>query len=149
MQVASGGVLSSATVSSGGTLAVFSGGFAELTAIQSGGAVIISGGTADLQSGTTVSGPITFAAAGGTLEVGGKSLSFMSGLVISGLATGDTIDLANVTFSAGATASASGGFLDVTVGGTTYALGLGSPTSFPGDNSRSPATVTAAPTLLS
>ena len=38
-----------------------------------------------------------------------------------------------VAFTSGATASASGGFLDVTVGGSTYAIGLGSPNTFPQD----------------
>ena len=72
---------------------------------------------------------------GGTLEIGGSAAplsAFMSGLVVSGLVAGDTIDLTNVSFVSGATASAANGFLDVTVGGTSYALGLGTPNTFPG-----------------
>ena len=68
LQIAAGGVLSSATVSSGGTLVVLSGGFAGPTAIHSGGTLIIDGGTADVRSGATVSAPITFVSTGGTLE---------------------------------------------------------------------------------
>jgi autotransporter passenger strand-loop-strand repeat protein len=72
---------------------------------------------------------------GGTLEIGGSAAplsAFMSGLVVSGLAAGDTVDLTNVAFVSGATASAANGFLDVVVGGTSYALGLGTPNTFPG-----------------
>ena len=88
LHIAAGGVLSSATVSSGGTLAVLSGGFAGPTAIHNGGTLIIDGGTADLQSGATVSAPITFVSTGGTLEIAGSAAvlsAFMSGLVVSGL----------------------------------------------------------------
>ena len=134
LQVASGAILDSGTVSSDGTLTVLSGGFAEPTEVVRGGTVIINGGTAELLSGASISGPVTFAGQGGILEVGGKSLPFMSALVVSGLGVGETIDLVNVAFASGAAASAVGSFLDVTVGGTTYKIGLGTPTSFPGDH---------------
>ena len=115
------------TIASGGTLDVLSSGFV--------GSVVISGGTADLQSGATVLAPIAFVSTGAALEIGGSAAplsAFMSGLVVSGLAVGDTVDLTDVAFVSGATASAANGFLDVTVGGTTYALGLGAPNTFPG-----------------
>ena len=133
-------------ISSGGSEIVNAGGTANNTTIASGGrleiltngvvgGVVLSGGTADLNSGAKVSAPIALVGTGGTLEIGGSAAplsAFMSGLVVSGLAAGDTVDLTNVAFVSGATASAANGFLDVTVGGTSYALGLGTPNTFPG-----------------
>jgi hypothetical protein len=98
LQITSGGVLSSATVPRAGTLDVLSGGGV--------GSVLISGGTADLQSGATAVAPIAFVSSGGALEIGGSAAplsAFMSGLLVSGLAAGDTVDLTNVGFISGAT----------------------------------------------
>jgi autotransporter passenger strand-loop-strand repeat protein len=137
-----GGTLSGFTVSNGVTLDV-SAGTAINTYVLGGGTEIVSSGgiadgitisgagTAELLSGAIVSGRRTFVNDGGTLEIGDTASAFLAGLAISGLGGGDTIDLTDVSFVSGATASVSGGFLDVTVGGTTYALGLGTPNTFP------------------
>ena len=57
----------------------------------------------------------------------------MSGLVVSGLSGGDTIDLTNVAFVSGATAFVSGSELVVSAGGSWYALRFGPANSLSGD----------------
>ena len=93
----------------------------------------LDGGDADLQSGANVSGAITFVSS--RYAPGRRQRNLCVGLCpefdAEPVAAGDVIDLTGVTFSSGAAVSVSGGFLDVSVGGTTYAFGLGSPTSFP------------------
>ena len=123
-------VLSGATavatyVTGGGTETVYSGGSAVGIAVGSG--------TVTLSSGAVVSGPIGFVQDGGTLNLGDASSAFLSGLSVGGLGANDAIDLLGVAFTSGATASASDGFLDVTVGGSTYAIGLAGSNAFPQD----------------
>jgi autotransporter passenger strand-loop-strand repeat protein len=150
VNVAAGASGSGIAISSGGTLTVLAGGAADSTTISSFGSqvvnaggtaigIVINGGTAQLADGAVVSGPIVFNNYDdqeiGTLAVGDFASAFLSGLSISDLGEGglrDAIDLTNVTWSTGAKATISGGFLNVSVGGSTYDIGLGNPNAIPG-----------------
>ena len=134
--VSAGGTDSGTIISGGGTLEVLAGGFAALGTIDSGASALIDGGTVSVHSSVTVSGPITFASGGGTLEIGGSGSvlsGFMSGLTVSGLAVGDIIDLTNVAFASGGTAFVSGSELVISVGGSAYDLAFGPANSLASD----------------
>jgi autotransporter passenger strand-loop-strand repeat protein len=104
------------TVGSGGTELVLSGG----TVASS---TIVSGGTEVLAPGAVVSGGISFSGTGGVLVVSGSTMPAAS---IGGFQSGVTIDLANVAFVSGATATLNAGtdVLTVTEAGSSYALQL-------------------------
>src|SRR5258707_7880699 len=89
--VASGGVPSATTIQFGGFEQVMSGGTAAAT--------VISGGTLEIQSGGAVgSGGLRFSGSGGTLTIDGTTMPTST---VSGFVTGDTIDLAGVSFASG------------------------------------------------
>jgi autotransporter passenger strand-loop-strand repeat protein len=103
-----------------------------VTIISSG--MIISGGTLELSSGAGGTGPITFAAANGVLQIDGAA---MPANVISGLASGDTIDLAGVNFTGGGSIGlAPGNVLQAEVNGSAYSLLLDPSENFSGDSFR-------------
>jgi autotransporter passenger strand-loop-strand repeat protein len=132
------GTASVTTVESGDSQIVEFGGLAISTTVEGGGSEIVSpdgttsdtvinGGMLDVQSGGVVSGGITFAAIGGTLEIDGTSLPTdpvpVIGGVISGFVSGDTIDLTGIGFDPEGSANLStGNELQVTEGGKTYGL---------------------------
>ena len=108
------GTASATVIDSGGTENVFSGGTITGTTI--------SGGMLQLGSGAVVDGGITFSGSGGMLEIDGTA---MPTNVISGLVFGDVIDLPNVTFSSGGSATlGAGNVLNIVEGGKTYQLHL-------------------------
>jgi autotransporter passenger strand-loop-strand repeat protein len=128
--VSSGGVTVQATVDGGeqdvygvasdtmvlaGSQIVESGGTAINTTVDSGGTVV-------LESGAVVSGGIAFAG-NGTVEILGSA---MPAAAISGFTFGDFVDLASIALasSGGKVVLTSGNVLDVTEGGSTYALHL-------------------------
>jgi autotransporter passenger strand-loop-strand repeat protein len=138
LAVFSGGAASNSVISSGGAEEVFSGGTASNSVINSGGfefvggvetGAIISGGTLEVASGGSLSGTVTFAGSGGTLVIDGKT---MPTNVISGLAPGDKIDLAGVSFASGGAAYLVSGTnqLEVSAGGKKYDLNLDPSESF-------------------
>src|SRR5262249_10920459 len=89
-----------------------------------GGKVVISASTLELSSaGAAGTGAIVFADGDSTLRIDGTA---MPTNVISGLTTGDLIDLANIPFTSGATAQIISGtnVLRISVNGTTYNLQL-------------------------
>jgi len=101
-------------IDSGGTENVFGGGTISGTTI--------SGGILQLGSGAVVDGGIVFSGSGGTLEIDGTAMPIN---VISGLAVGDIIDLPNVAFSNGGSATLeAGNILKIVEGGKTYELHL-------------------------
>jgi len=141
MFVLSGGVADGTAVSSGGTLTIDSGGIASGTVVDGGHVVVsadgtasdtvISGGRLELKSGATASGAIDFAGSG-ALRIDGTT---MPPNTISGLAPGDTIDLAGVSFAHGGMAGVtSGNMLQAAVGGTTYDLQLDPAQDLSGDS---------------
>jgi autotransporter passenger strand-loop-strand repeat protein len=102
---------------------------------EGGGRLVTSGGAAF--TGTRAiggGGPIAFAGANATLRIDGTT---MPADVISGLAAGDTIDLAGVCFVAGGRAGrAAGNVLQVVGGGQTHSLQLDPAENFSGDSFR-------------
>ena len=89
--VSGGGTTSGTIVSSGGVEIVMAGGTAVAT--------VISGGTLEIQSGGSVgAGGVQFGGSGGTLTIDGTTMPTST---ISGFVTGDTIDLAGVSFASG------------------------------------------------
>jgi autotransporter passenger strand-loop-strand repeat protein len=120
--VESGGKVSGTTISAGASEVVASGGTTSNTTID--------GGTLVLSAGAVASGSITFGTAGGELQTFGKT---MPKATISGLAAGDTIDLADVKFKAGGSATVgAGNVATITEGGHSYALKLDPKKSFVG-----------------
>jgi autotransporter passenger strand-loop-strand repeat protein len=132
------GVASATVVNSGGTQFV-SAGAAYDTVVNSGGTQIVeaayplgggagtaygttiaAGGTLDLAFGGTLSGGVQFSGAGGMLYVSAA----LPSTPITGFAAGDVIDLAQMKFVSGASASLSGGVLSITDGGTAGSLTL-------------------------
>jgi hypothetical protein len=80
-----------------------------------GGTTIVDGGLLVLSSGATGAG-VMFANPT-TLQIGGTSIP--SGLVISGFAVGDVIDLTSIAFSSSGTTSVAGSVLTISEGGKT------------------------------
>ncbi len=122
------GVTSNTVVLSGGTELV-SGPTEQFT---SSGFVPVGGGTAVatvldtsatmvLLSGGTAQGGIIFSGPDAVLQISGTA---MPTTPISGFAATDTIDLLNVAYSSGGSASFAGGVLAVSQGGQTYDLTL-------------------------
>ncbi len=103
------------------TGAVIASGGSELDSGTSLSAVI-SGGTLTVGSGGVASGGITFSGSGGVLDISGGAVA----ATIGGFSSGDTIDLATLSFSAGGTASlnATTDVLTVTEGGSSAHLQL-------------------------
>jgi autotransporter passenger strand-loop-strand repeat protein len=111
--VSSGGTAVGTVIDNGGVEQVFSGG------IASGS--VISGGILMLSGGAVIVGGVHFAG-GGELSIGGTSSP--SG-VISGLASGDIIDLSGSTFTSGGSVRLqAGNVLEVVEEGVTYNLQL-------------------------
>jgi autotransporter passenger strand-loop-strand repeat protein len=113
--VGSGGVASGTTVSSGGYEDVASGGTAS-------GIVISAGGTAELDAGAVVSGGIVFAGSGADLMIGGTSNSALPAATISGFVQNTTIDLADVLYVSGGSATLQGDTLQIAENGATLDL---------------------------
>jgi autotransporter passenger strand-loop-strand repeat protein len=115
--VASGGV-DRATLISKGALEVISAG-------GSTSGSVISGGTEELGAGAIVGGTITFGTGSGVLRI---DSTVMPGNTIQGLAPGDTIDLAGVSYVSGGTVkvTSSSRVLQIVENGTTYKLNLSS-----------------------
>ena len=124
--VSGGGTDIGTSIDSGGSEIIFAQGLATSTTISGSGVEVVSaggtaadifiasGGTAEIANGATVSGAITLVTSGGTLELGGATPALGAG-TISGLAPGDTVDLTDVAFVSGATASVTDGSLNVTI----------------------------------
>ena len=70
---------------------------------------------------------IDFGAGAVSAQIADTASGDLAGLTISGLQAGDVVDLTNVPFAAGATASVSGSSIVLSEGGTTYRLGVGTP----------------------
>ncbi len=121
-----GGTAIGTTVNVGGLLDIFSGGTGLGTVINSGGvefalsggtagATTISGGELVLNSGSVVTGPITFVGPNGTLFLQNPAMPLS---VISSFLPGDHIDLGGVSFdSAGTVQLLSGNVLQITENG--------------------------------
>ena len=113
--IASGWTVDGAEVGSGGAIEVQAG--ATLN-----NAVIDNGGSVDLQNGSSVGNGITIGTEGGTLELHGTG-SF--GVTVYGFAPSDTIDLADVPYASGGSATLqSGNVLQMAEGGDVYTLQL-------------------------
>jgi autotransporter passenger strand-loop-strand repeat protein len=103
-----------AVVASGGTETIESGGIASNS--------VISGGTLDVVNGGSEAGAVYFEGTGGEFVIGATT---MPATVISGFAFGDKIEMAGVTYSAGATAVVkSAGVVTISNGGVTYKLNI-------------------------
>jgi autotransporter passenger strand-loop-strand repeat protein len=90
----------------------------------------IDGGTLVLSAGAKASGSITFGAAGGELQIFGKT---MPKAVLSGLSPAATIDLADVKFKAGGSATiGAGNALKIVESGKSYLLKIDPKESFVG-----------------
>lgn len=124
--VSSGGVARATVIASGGFEFVFSGGEAITTTIEAGASetisaggsatgAAISGGMLTVAADGTLAGTVTFTGTGGTLVISGGS---GPPAVISGFASGNTIDLADLSAT---TASYANGTLGVLSGGATVA----------------------------
>ncbi len=123
------GIASGATVGSAGEIVVQYGGTAANVVVNAQGRAVISGlvsgtvlsgGTLSLASGGMLSGGFEFAGTGGELVISGAALP---STVISGFVAGDTIDLAGITYSAGATATVkSAGIVTISNGSSSYNL---------------------------
>ncbi|SFO99664.1 autotransporter passenger strand-loop-strand repeat-containing protein [Bradyrhizobium sp. Ghvi] len=127
ISVSDGGIVTSTTLN-GGTLDVLAQGTANATTIDHGatelveaggmvGATTIAGGMLDLKAGAIADDVITFAGQG-TLKIEQKLVSGPSFFAseIKGLAIGDQIDLAGLSYASGATATVSGSTLTVSNG---------------------------------
>ena len=150
VEVESGASIVDATVFSGSTVETLSGGVADPTTVAAFGTatfaagstaagLIINGGLVQLLEGASVSGPIVFDNYNeqviGTLAIADASTAFLSGLVISGLGADglrNGIELTNVAWTSGAAAEVTSGFLDVSVGGSAYKIGLSDPEALSG-----------------
>jgi autotransporter passenger strand-loop-strand repeat protein len=113
------GIASGTTISATDTLIVESGGGAV--------AVVIAGGTLDVQAGGTVGGAVTFGGNGGVLQIDGAGLPTaptpVIGATVSGFAPGDAIDLTGVPFASGGSATfGSGNVPTISEGGQSYTL---------------------------
>jgi autotransporter passenger strand-loop-strand repeat protein len=106
---------------SAATLVPVSGQFAAVPGGTAIGTVLDAGGTLVLQSGAVAAGGIDFNGPGGFLDI---SATVMPATPISGFAPGDTIDLINIPYASGGSASYSSGVLTVSEGGESYALNL-------------------------
>jgi autotransporter passenger strand-loop-strand repeat protein len=107
------GTDSGGTVYTGGTMLVSSGGAAY--------GVVLSGGTVIVSADGTLGGSATFAG-GGEIAVDG---TMTPDAVISGFASGDEIDLADVAYSSSDTVTvATPGVVTISVGGTSYNLNI-------------------------
>src|SRR6185437_6882216 len=132
LNLSAGGSASHVGVSSGGAFNVYgsaldniyayNGGIATVFSGGSLGSATISGGEIELQAGSIANGGIAFAGSGGLLKIDSAS---MPTATISGIAVGDQIDLAGVTFVSGASATLQAGdILNVTDNGVSYDLQL-------------------------
>jgi hypothetical protein len=128
------GTASATTVHTGGTLAVYGAGSESVDAtILKGGvealfngatasATNIAGGTLNLNAGVTVDGGISFSGTSGELTLGGTK---MPAAVISGFLSGDTIQLAGITYATGASVAVkTAGTVTITDAGKTYNLNI-------------------------
>jgi hypothetical protein len=103
------------------------------------GAITISGGTVDVQSGAAVDGSVSFSGTGGLLEIDGSSLptdpsKLLGGAVVPGFAAGDKIDLTGVALDpAGHVDLTAGNLLKITEGSNVYDLQLDTTQNFAGD----------------
>jgi autotransporter passenger strand-loop-strand repeat protein len=109
--VLSGGLESDAVIGNHGSSEVFAGGTAVDTTIDAGGLLLV-------KAGAVIGGAITFSGISGTLKTAETALP---GVVISGFAPGDIIDLPTVTGSGLAASVTSADVLDVTSDGTVVA----------------------------
>jgi autotransporter passenger strand-loop-strand repeat protein len=129
------------TFDNAGTIQVNGGSILDSASISGSGAIVLDGGTFEVQSSATFSsaaGPITFdAGSTSTLKIDGTA---MPTNLISGFVQGDTIDLAGVSFSsAGTVQLLPGNVLEMVENGATYQLHLGQSSNYAGDTfQRSP-----------
>jgi autotransporter passenger strand-loop-strand repeat protein len=119
------GARGSEVISAGGSATGDFIGTSGIEIVSSGGIAsdtIISGGTLTVGSAGTASGDVTFSGSGGVLEISGGIVS----ATIVGFSSGDTIDLATLSFSAGGTATLNSAtdVLTVTEGGSAARLQL-------------------------
>jgi autotransporter passenger strand-loop-strand repeat protein len=152
VQVSAGGTAIGADIGAGGDLSVFAGGTAngvDLIDESAGGSLsffsfallnLNDGASAGLAAGDVAAGDvIDFSGTSATLGISGTTMptATISGFDAAGPATGDTIDLHGIAFSAGGAVSlGSGNVLSVTEGGATYTLNLDPAQSFAGETFR-------------
>jgi autotransporter passenger strand-loop-strand repeat protein len=138
-EVQSGGVASAVVIAGGsgsgelGQQYVASGGTAIGTTVESGASqfadtdatasnTVISGGIMEVNSGAIITGGVTFAGSGSLYQLLDTALPTA---VISGFATGDTIDLQAVAYdSTGSATFGAGHVLTISEGGQSYTLNL-------------------------
>ena len=122
----SGGTSGGITVAAGTLALSGTGGFLD--------AVTITGGTLAVASAASVSGAaITFGTGGGTLEIDAPLANGSTfGAALNGVGFGAAVDLRGLAYTAGSTATVSGGTLIVTSAGISNAVTLSNPslTSF-------------------
>lgn len=113
-----GGTTSGLTVTGSGTVAVADAvlGFSVLS-----NTTITGHGTLTVSDGSDVSGSVVFGGAG-TLVIGNAVMPFAT---LSSFTSTNTLDLAGVAFSSGATTNFSDGSLVIADGGQTYVLQMG------------------------
>jgi autotransporter passenger strand-loop-strand repeat protein len=126
--LANAGVTVDTVVLSGGieyvsaaTLTPVSGQFAVVPGGTAIGTVLDAGGTLVVQSGGVTAGGITFNGPDAFLDLSG---TVMPAATISGFAATDTIDLINIPYDSGGSATYASGVLTVSEGGQTYAITL-------------------------
>lgn len=117
--IEAGNIALGATISAGGQQIVNDGATAENS--------IIDGGKLTLGATAHLAGAATFKGTGGELVIDSKT---MPTATISGFAAGDKIQLAGVTYAAGATAVVkTAGVVTITDGGASYALNIAGATA--------------------
>ena len=126
--VLDGQTISGTVIQSGDREYVEAGGTSNNTVLNTGGSLTIQGGGAAgggiaQLAGSSSGGVVTFATQGGMLKIKSPSAGLLSALLIAQFGAGDVLDLANVTFDSGGSATpVGGGVLDVLEGNSHYFL---------------------------
>ena len=116
-----GAVTTDSTIRSGGYEFVADGGIASNSTIAGGGILELAGPTTSYAAGIA-SGSIQFTGSGGQLYAGSANLPLA---VISGFAAGDVIDIDDLGYAAGDSATAgTAGTVTISVGDTDYDLNI-------------------------